>query len=131
MLAQPNLHFSVVIRIYTLDHAHVEGLKPACAVGRHGMMTTLLSLALSITLIFLVWLSVRHLKMSNRGVFRCDDLAVAAASTKWSNQHPNSSAVIHTTFVRVTNATRRRLPVKQLRPVLAPCSYYLHIAFSY
>ena len=63
VLTQPNLHFSVVMDIITLEHAHFEGLKPVQWDG-NDMMTTLLSLALHITFIFLVWL-LWSSKMSN------------------------------------------------------------------
>ena len=33
-LAPPNVHFSVVIRIYTLENAHIEGLKHVRAMGQ-------------------------------------------------------------------------------------------------
>ena len=53
MLSQANMHFSIVVPIYTLEHAHFEGLKPMRAWDGNDIMTTLLSLALY-TFIFLV-----------------------------------------------------------------------------
>ena len=60
VLSQANVHFSIVVPIYTLEHTHFEGLKPMRALDGNDIMTTLLSLALY-TFIFLVWL-LWHLK---------------------------------------------------------------------